>query len=116
MGYAFKTYHRENQKEMRGAFVDERLDCKSKKCLEKLDVNSRKIYKDKPSKCPKCKGKQICKLQIYGAKEGALFWECEDCDNKYLMFPIEETLTYLIEASKTWYNPNDFKEFAITRG
>ena len=95
---------------MQYAFLDNTLKCETKKCLDKLEVlYAYKVFKDKPKKCPHCGYEILQGLEIVGAKEGALFWECDECMFKFLKYSIKNTLEFLQGAEDYWYNPNDWK-------
>ena len=94
---------------MKHAFLDNTLSCKSVKCLEKLEVlHEYKPFKHKPKQCPNCESKKLDGLEIIGAGEGAIFWECDNCMFKFLKYSIEDTLELLRDAEEYWYNPRDW--------
>ena len=101
---------------MKKAFLDIDLVCRNIKCLDDLEVMYEyDVYKNKPERCPNCLSKELDGLEILGAKAGALFWECEDCMFKFLKYPVKNTLFYLKEASKYWYNPKDWSTYEEER-
>ena len=94
---------------MKHAFLDNTLSCKSVKCLEKLEVlHEYKPFKHKPKQCPNCESKKLDGLEIIGAGEVAIFWECDNCMFKFLKYSIEDTLELLRDAEEYWYNPRDW--------
>ena len=95
---------------MKHAFLDNTLVCKDEKCLDELEVlYSYKVFKKKPKKCPHCGSENLEGLELVGIKEGALFWECDECLFKFLKYSIKNTLDYLKEGDGYWYNPNNWK-------
>jgi len=96
---------------MRGAILTSIID--GEVTLESLDVYGLKQYKEKPSHCFLCHGKDIEGLEIIGAKTGRLFWECSTCETKFLIYSPEETQRYLDKAMECYSNPYDWENFHL---
>jgi len=65
-------------------------------------------YSSRPDACPHCQSNEIIGIEIMGAKEGILLWECEDCQYMYLRFDRFSTENELQTAKKYWTNPKDW--------
>ena len=76
--------------------------------VETLEIKSKKISSDRPSKCPKCSSSKIVGVEVIGSYNGILFWECDKCDNAVLRFKEEVTEEYLLKAKELWTNPRDW--------
>ena len=74
--------------------------------LELSDGDS--ISKSKPNKCKRCGGLVILGVEIMGAYDGILFWECDICENTILRFKRDLTEKYLQLAKGLWTNPSDW--------
>jgi hypothetical protein len=51
--------------------------------------------KEPPESCLKCDCDSIKGVEILGAYEGALYWECSSCNEAYLRFTKQTTIKYL---------------------
>ena len=67
-----------------------------------------KVSKDKPEQCHKCKSKEIFGVEVMGAYDGVLFWECHQCESVVLRFTEKTTKEYLKLAKGVWTNPSDW--------
>ena len=65
-------------------------------------------YSSRPDACPHCQSNEIIGIEIMGAKEGILLWECEECEEMMLRFTKEITEGYLQLAKGFWTNPEDW--------
>ena len=70
--------------------------------------NPQDIHKSRPRKCSRCKSSKILGVEIIGAYDGILFWECDVCENTILRFKEELTEKYLQLAKGLWTNPSDW--------
>tara|TARA_R100001163_G_scaffold64806_1_gene59967 strand:+ start:192 stop:539 length:348 start_codon:yes stop_codon:yes gene_type:complete len=70
--------------------------------------NSKHVCKQKPSSCPKCESPEVLGVEIIGAYDGILFWECDVCEHTILRFKEEITEKYLQLAKGLWTNPEDW--------
>ena len=66
------------------------------------------VYSKRPKVCPHCLSEEVSGIEIMGAKEGALLWECDKCDEIYLKYSIDETEKELQLAKVYWTNPKDW--------
>tara|TARA_R100000152_G_scaffold2397_1_gene806 strand:+ start:1879 stop:2205 length:327 start_codon:yes stop_codon:yes gene_type:complete len=66
------------------------------------------VSKARPNKCKRCGGVKILGIEIMGAYDGILFWECDICENTILRFKKENTEKYLENAKGLWTNPSDW--------
>ena len=76
--------------------------------VEALEIESKKVSSDRPSKCPKCSSSKIVGVEVIGSYNGILFWECDKCDHAVLRFKEEVTEEYLLKAKELWTNPRDW--------
>ena len=97
---------------MKHAFLDNTLSqINASNCLKKLEVLCEyKVFDKKPKQCPNCDSRDLDGLEIIGIKEGAIFWECENCMFKFLKYSVQKTLKYFKEAEGTWYTPSDWQK------
>jgi|TARA_R110000751_G_scaffold199671_1_gene304462 formate dehydrogenase maturation protein FdhE len=51
--------------------------------------------KEAPELCPYCCGDEIQGVEILGAKDGPLFWECSMCAERMLRYTQTTTIKYL---------------------
>tara|TARA_R100001594_G_scaffold13276_4_gene28728 strand:- start:71 stop:418 length:348 start_codon:yes stop_codon:yes gene_type:complete len=68
----------------------------------------KRISKKRPSHCPECEGKAMLGVEVMGAYDGILFWECDVCEFTILRFKEEITEEYLQLAKGFWTNPSDW--------
>ena len=73
-----------------------------KEIFEKLEIKGSKRYKDAPEKCNVCSHTEIIGIELLGAKNGVLYWECERCQERFLKFTKQTTIKHLHKASKLW--------------
>jgi ribosomal protein L37AE/L43A len=78
--------------------------------IDKIGIESSKLYKTKPAKCPTCDKKSIAGLEIIGAYESNLLWQCLKCGDRFLKLSRTKTLKLLEDATSAWTNPNDWGE------
>jgi hypothetical protein len=58
--------------------------------------------------CELCGSKAIERVEILGAYDKPLFWECQDCDKLYLVKRRTATELLLAKAVGTWTSPLDW--------
>lgn len=64
--------------------------------FDKLAFKGTKRWrKAPPEQCPYCCATEIQGVEILGAKDGALFWECDTCAERMLRFTQVTTIKYL---------------------
>ena len=78
--------------------------------LDKIGVEDNKSYKQKPVECPSCSKKSIAGLEILGAHDSSLIWQCMKCGDRFLKLSRTRTLKLLEDATSAWTNPNDWGE------
>ena len=78
--------------------------------IDKIGVEDNKSYKKRPERCPSCTKKAIAGLEIIGACDGNLIWQCLKCGDRFLKLSRTETLELLEDATSAWTNPNDWGE------
>ena len=76
--------------------------------LDKIGVEDDKTYKKKPIECPSCSKKSIAGLEILGAHDSSLIWQCMKCGDRFLKLSRTRTLNLLEDATSAWTNPNDW--------
>ena len=72
-----------------------------------LDTKN-KISKVKPKHCDKCDCQDMLGVEVMGAYDGILFWECHQCESVVLRFQEKTTKKYLKLAKGVWTNPSDW--------
>jgi len=61
-----------------------------------LEFKGTKRWQEKPpDNCPYCSGNEIQGVEILGAFEGPLFWECNRCAERMLRFTKSITIKHL---------------------
>ena len=88
--------------------VEDLIEIIKGRLLDKLVKDQYVIYKENPHSCPKCSSSNIVGVEIMGARNGVLLWECEDCYEMYLKYDAEETEVELQNAKGYWTNPKDW--------
>ena len=74
--------------------------------LEK-DIKTIFIDNEKPIFwCKQCHGTDLEEVEVLGAGDRPLFWECQECDAMYLVYSRVRTELMLSKALGTWTNPN----------
>ena len=86
--------------------VDRLSDSLVTQIVYKEDLDT--IYKHRPFSCPHCHSKEIIGIEVMGADEGVLLWECSECNCVYLKFDKEITEHELQEAKVYWTNKEDW--------
>ena len=76
--------------------------------LDNSIEGSEEAHKTRPKRCIRCKSSEIVGIEIMGAYNGILFWECDKCENTILRFKEELTEKYLQLAKGLWTNPSDW--------
>ena len=74
---------------------------------ELLDDIKDKVYPKKPPICPTCLSIDVDEVEIIGAHDKALFWECLNCSEFFLRYDKEETKKYLDKANDLFIDVND---------
>ena len=70
--------------------------------LNELGIVDTKVYKTKPEVCSDCNSKLVIGLEVLGARDGILFWICDDCENLHLKYSQRHT-ERCIEVSKGFW-------------
>ena len=97
-----------NELTNRMILVEDLVDKINGRLLDRLVKHQNQIFKEIPHNCSSCYSKNIVGIEILGAKEGVLLWECEDCYEMFLKYEAEETETELQFAKGYWTNPKDW--------
>ena len=67
-----------------------------KDIFRKLEFKSSKRWRSKPpANCPHCSNEDIQGVEILGAYDGPLFWECPECSERFLRFTERTTIAHL---------------------
>ena len=93
---------------VRMILVEDLVNVIKGRLLDKLVKNQDKFYDDTPIKCPKCDFKRLVGVEIMGARNGVLLWECDECFEMFLKYEAEETEAELQKAKVFWTNANDW--------
>jgi len=75
--------------------------------IKALNTKS-KVSKVKPEHCSKCDCQDMLGVEVMGAYDGILFWECHQCESVVLRFQEKTTKKYLKLAKGVWTNPSDW--------
>lgn len=68
-------------------------------------VMGRKVYHKKPESCPYCNSYEgFCGIEILGAHEGPIFWECETCRRRLLRFTEKTTIKKVQSTDELFYD------------
>jgi len=77
--------------------------------LDAIGVFGEACYKSRPGICKLCHSKEIEPLEILGSPiSRPLFWECQECDYKYLIYSRRKTERVLAIACSFWTSPLDW--------
>ena len=78
--------------------------------VEKIGIEDTTPYKSKPKECPSCSKKSMAGLEVIGAHDSSLMWQCMGCGDRFLKLSRTRTLNLLEDATSAWTNPNDWGE------
>ena len=76
--------------------------------LDKIGVEDTKTYEKRPKECPSCAKKSMAGLEILGAYDSSLIWQCMKCGDRFLKLSRTRTLNLLEDATSAWTNQNDW--------
>ena len=77
--------------------------------LDAIGVFSEVCYKKNPGVCKYCNSEELEPLEVLGARVGRpLFWECQSCDYKYLIYSRHRTERFLAPAIGCWTVGSDW--------
>ena len=91
-----------NELPNRMILVEDLVDKIKGRLLDRLVKNQVEIFRDNPTKCPSCGLEDIVGVEIMGAKDGVLLWECEGCYEMFLRYGADETEIELQGAKRCW--------------
>tara|TARA_R100000664_G_C2749882_1_gene137206 strand:- start:664 stop:999 length:336 start_codon:yes stop_codon:yes gene_type:complete len=78
-------------------------------CLKSLGIQDKdKVYEKKPKECVHCKCKRIINIEVLGAYDDTLFWECSDCESLFCKLPKDKTEQYLKKGREYWTTRRDW--------
>ena len=80
-----------------------------KEIFDKLEFKGSKRFKDAPKSCHFCQGNSVIGIELIGAKDCVLYWECEKCGERFLKFTKRTTIKHLDKASKLWIDLGGLK-------
>ena len=66
------------------------------------------VFDVMPDVCPHCHSDEMHGIEIMGARNGVLLWECKECLDVYLKYDKDRTEKELQGASEYWTNPSDW--------
>ena len=71
--------------------------------FDKLEFKGSKRFNKAPSPCNCCGAVgTVIGIELIGAKDGVLYWECTKCEERYLKYTKKTTIKYLKIASELW--------------
>ena len=79
-----------------------------KDMVSKVGILGTKHFIKKPNECPCCNSEAIMGIEVLGAKDGSLIWQCMKCDERYLRFNKIKTNKLLEEVKDTYTCPEDW--------
>jgi len=79
--------------------------------LEKLRVIGTKSFPDKPLICPYCNSNDVVGIEILGAYDGTLLWECRGCELRLLRFNKGKTLRHLDKTRDLYFDFDGPEEY-----
>tara|TARA_R100000353_G_scaffold36158_2_gene28905 strand:+ start:3202 stop:3528 length:327 start_codon:yes stop_codon:yes gene_type:complete len=88
--------------------VEDLVDKVTGRLLDKIVNNQSLIYAKSPLTCNECNSQEIVGVEIMGADNGILLWECETCNEMFLKYEPEKTEIQLQKAKDYWTNPKDW--------
>ncbi len=65
------------------------------KVFENIGFQGTKAHKHQPEECAHCGSEYVKGIEVIGARNGVLYWECESCLEPFLRFSEKETKNYL---------------------
>ena len=92
----------------RMVIVEDLVDKTNGNLVDKLVHVQDCCYEKKPKKCPVCMDNDITGIEIMGARNGILLWECEECSEMFLRYGVRETEKELQGAKEYWTNHRDW--------
>jgi len=69
-----------------------------------FNIQGRKFFEDKPLSCPICGHEKMGAVELLGVKHGPFFWECDECESRFLRYPPAKTDKLLKEAEELHYD------------
>ena len=78
--------------------------------LSAIGIYGTKFYRLKPKHCDECGSHKINALEVLGASDKPLFWECRKCDKLWLKFSKIYTECRLNRMRGSYSNQNDWGE------
>ena len=88
--------------------VEDLVDKVKGRLLDKIVKNQSLVYAKSPLACKECNSQDIVGVEIMGAENGILLWECETCNEMFLRYEAEITELELQKAKDYWTNPRDW--------
>ena len=76
--------------------------------VSKLGILGSKRFATKPEACPCCNSEAVMGIEVLGAYEESLIWQCMKCGDRFLKLSRTRTLKLLEDATSAWTNPNDW--------
>lgn len=80
------------------------------KILDKFDIDCAKAFRKKPKECPHCTCVDLHDVEILGAYDGSLLWECDYCHKFLLRFTRRTTEKHLQKAKDLLIDVSNWEE------
>ena len=77
--------------------------------FDKFNIKGTKFWYERPEKCPYCGYTDVTGVEILGAYEGDLFWECSNCEQFLLRFTVKTTKKHLKKIEDLHFNLEDWE-------
>lgn len=83
---------------------------RTSKIIDKFKIKGTKTFKKRPDSCPYCQCEKIHEVEILGAYNGALMWECDYCHTFLLRFTSRTTEKHLQKAKNLLIDVSNWEE------
>lgn len=80
------------------------------KIVDKFDIECTKTFRIKPDRCPYCTSRDVQGVEILGAYDGELMWECSYCHKFILKFTKRTTEKHLKKAQELLIDVSNWEE------
>ena len=79
-----------------------------KDMVSRIGILGSKPFKVRPENCPCCNENAIMGIEVLGARDGSLIWQCMKCDERYLRYAKTKTNKFLDSVKDTYTVPEDW--------
>ena len=79
--------------------------------MERFSIIGSKNFPVIPEECPYCESSDVRGIEILGAYDGDLLWECADCMLRMLKFSVGKTMSLLKKTEELYYDMESAKNY-----